>query len=252
MNALTDGFGGGMSETDVLILLSVLLAVVVVVVLAIALIDGARAAWRRSPRASRRSAPRWRASRPSTCARSSRRGQGDQRAVRHHPRRAARHRPQGRDRGGEEAAMTLWWIGNIVLLVVVVPVVVYLLHGVLRSHAEHRPERAQRSRRVTAAASEGPRRRGAAADHAGPGAQTVAGVAELRRLARRDPRRRVRGGPCPHRRSSRSSRSSLIVLALVYYLVSTILALRKITKGLDEVIGSVGEILEKSAPVNES
>ena len=27
--------------------------------------------------------------------------------------------------------MTLWWIGNIVLLVVVVPVVVYLLHGVL-------------------------------------------------------------------------------------------------------------------------
>ena len=27
--------------------------------------------------------------------------------------------------------MTLWWIGNVVLLVVVVPVVVYLLHGVL-------------------------------------------------------------------------------------------------------------------------
>ena len=27
--------------------------------------------------------------------------------------------------------MTLWWIGDIVLLVVVVPVVVYLLHGVL-------------------------------------------------------------------------------------------------------------------------
>lgn len=43
----------------------------------------------------------------------------------------------------------------------------------------------------------------------------------------------------------------LIVLALVYYLVSTIVALRAITKGLDEVIGSVGEILEKSAPVNE-
>jgi hypothetical protein len=42
----------------------------------------------------------------------------------------------------------------------------------------------------------------------------------------------------------------LIVLALVYYLVSTILQLRKITAGLDEVIGSVGEILEKSAPVN--
>jgi len=43
----------------------------------------------------------------------------------------------------------------------------------------------------------------------------------------------------------------LIVLALVYYLVSTIFALRAITNGLDEVIASVGEILEKSAPVNE-
>jgi hypothetical protein len=43
----------------------------------------------------------------------------------------------------------------------------------------------------------------------------------------------------------------LIVLALVYYLVSTIFALRKITNGLDEVIASVGEIVEKSAPVNE-
>jgi hypothetical protein len=27
--------------------------------------------------------------------------------------------------------MTLWWIGDIVLLVVVLPVVIYLLHGVL-------------------------------------------------------------------------------------------------------------------------
>jgi hypothetical protein len=42
----------------------------------------------------------------------------------------------------------------------------------------------------------------------------------------------------------------LIVLALVYYLVSTIVALRRITAGLDEVIASVGEIVEKSAPVN--
>ena len=42
-----------------------------------------------------------------------------------------------------------------------------------------------------------------------------------------------------------------IVLALVYFLVSTILELRKITAGLDEVIGGVGEIVEKSAPVNE-
>ena len=27
--------------------------------------------------------------------------------------------------------MTLWWIGNVVLLAVVLPVVVFLLHGVL-------------------------------------------------------------------------------------------------------------------------
>ena len=43
----------------------------------------------------------------------------------------------------------------------------------------------------------------------------------------------------------------LIVLALVYFLVSTILALRRITAGLDTVIAGVGEIVEKSAPVNE-
>ncbi len=43
----------------------------------------------------------------------------------------------------------------------------------------------------------------------------------------------------------------LIVLALVFYLVSVILQLRKITAGLDEVIGSVSEIVEKSAPVND-
>jgi hypothetical protein len=41
----------------------------------------------------------------------------------------------------------------------------------------------------------------------------------------------------------------LIVLALVFYLVSTILQLRKITAGLDTVIGSVSEIVQKSAPV---
>jgi hypothetical protein len=43
---------------------------------------------------------------------------------------------------------------------------------------------------------------------------------------------------------------ALIVLALVFYLVSVIVQLRKITTGLDEVIGSVGEIVQKSAPVN--
>jgi hypothetical protein len=43
----------------------------------------------------------------------------------------------------------------------------------------------------------------------------------------------------------------LIVLALVYFLVSTILELRKITSGLDEAIAGVGEIIEKSAPVGD-
>src|SRR5215211_1989987 len=42
-----------------------------------------------------------------------------------------------------------------------------------------------------------------------------------------------------------------IVLALVYYLLSTIVALRQITAGLDEAIASVAEIIEKSAPVEE-
>jgi hypothetical protein len=43
----------------------------------------------------------------------------------------------------------------------------------------------------------------------------------------------------------------LIVVALVAYLVSTIFQLKAITDGLDEVIASVGEILEKTKPVNE-
>ena len=43
----------------------------------------------------------------------------------------------------------------------------------------------------------------------------------------------------------------VIVLVLVFYLVSTIVALRQITAGLDEAIGSVKEIIEKSAPVEE-
>ncbi len=43
----------------------------------------------------------------------------------------------------------------------------------------------------------------------------------------------------------------LIVAALVYYLVSTIVALRRIAGGLDDAIAAVGEIVEKSAPVEE-
>lgn len=41
----------------------------------------------------------------------------------------------------------------------------------------------------------------------------------------------------------------LIVAALVYYLVTTIVALRRIVAGLDGAIAAVGEIVEKSAPV---
>ena len=47
--------------------------------------------------------------------------------------------------------MTLWWIGDIVLLVVVVPVVVYLLHGVLSEARGIVPS----VRRVAAAAAAG-------------------------------------------------------------------------------------------------
>jgi hypothetical protein len=43
----------------------------------------------------------------------------------------------------------------------------------------------------------------------------------------------------------------LIVLALVYYLVATIFALRQISDGLDDTISAVGEIIAKSAPVND-
>lgn len=44
---------------------------------------------------------------------------------------------------------------------------------------------------------------------------------------------------------------AIIVLVLVYFLVSTIFQLRKITNGLDDVIKSVTEIVEKTAPVND-
>ena len=43
----------------------------------------------------------------------------------------------------------------------------------------------------------------------------------------------------------------LIVAALVFYLVSVIVQLRKITGGLDVVIAHVGEIVQKSASVND-
>ena len=73
--------------------------------------------------------------------------------------------------------MTLWWIGNVVLLVVVLPVVVYLLRGVLDAAQSIVPSVegiASRGRRGL----EGPRRRPAAADHAGPGRADGRGVAD--------------------------------------------------------------------------
>ncbi len=44
---------------------------------------------------------------------------------------------------------------------------------------------------------------------------------------------------------------ALLVVVIVVYLLSTIVALRKITAGLDDAIGGVVEIIEKSAPVAE-
>jgi hypothetical protein len=43
----------------------------------------------------------------------------------------------------------------------------------------------------------------------------------------------------------------LIVAALVYYLVSTILVLSRISSGLNEAIAAVVELIEKTAPVGE-
>ena len=42
----------------------------------------------------------------------------------------------------------------------------------------------------------------------------------------------------------------LIIAAIVVFLLATILALQKITKGLDQAIHGVGGIIEKSEPVN--
>jgi hypothetical protein len=44
---------------------------------------------------------------------------------------------------------------------------------------------------------------------------------------------------------------TLIVLALVVYLLLVIVQLKRITDGLDRAIASVGEIIQKSAPVND-
>ena len=146
--------------------------------------------------------------------------------------------------------MTLWWIGNVVLLVVVLPIVVVLLNGVLQAAKAIVPT-VQGIATTAAAGSKDLDAAAAAADHAGAGHADGRGHRRLRRLARRDPRRR--GGAAHERRGRRVMILAvvLIVLALVYFLVSTIFELRKIVAGLDEVIVHVGGIVEKSAPVND-
>ena len=160
--------------------------------------------------------------------------------------------PQGRGRRREEAAMTLWWIGDVVLLLVVLPVVVYLLNGVSPAARSIVP-----SVRQIADAAAGSQDLDAAPlllttqDQV---TQTVAGVASYGGsldVILDDADRSHAALRIPAAGLVPIVAVVLIVLALVYYLVSTILALREITAGLDEVMGSVGEIIEKSAPVNE-
>ena len=139
-----------MSTHDKLVLLSVVLAVVVVAVLAVALIIVRRGLTSISANlATLGSALEDVESAAPAPARARR--QGDQRPVRHHPGRAARDRRQGGRGRGEEAAMTLWWIGDAVLLLVVLPVVIYLLRGVLEAARSIVPS----VRRVAAAANAG-------------------------------------------------------------------------------------------------
>jgi hypothetical protein len=73
--------------------------------------------------------------------------------------------------------MTLWWIGDIVLLVVVVPVVVYLLNGVLTTARSIVPS----VRRIATVAAAGSKDLDATVlllTTQEQVAQTVAGVAE--------------------------------------------------------------------------
>jgi hypothetical protein len=73
--------------------------------------------------------------------------------------------------------VTLWWIGNAVLLVVVVPVVVYLLNGVLQAARSIVPT-VDGLATVAAAASKDLAAAGMLVTTREQVAQTVAGVAE--------------------------------------------------------------------------
>ena len=73
--------------------------------------------------------------------------------------------------------MTLWWIGAIVLLVVIFPVVVFLLHGVLTASRSIVPS-VEKIATVTAAASKDLDATALLLTTQDQVARTVAGVAE--------------------------------------------------------------------------
>ena len=73
--------------------------------------------------------------------------------------------------------MILWWIGNAVLLIVVLPLVVYLLHGVLTAASSIVPS-VNEIGDVTAAASEDLDATALLLTTQDQVAQTIAGVAE--------------------------------------------------------------------------
>ena len=72
--------------------------------------------------------------------------------------------------------MTLWWIGNAVLLIVVLPLVIYLLHGVLTAARSVVPS-VTRIADVTAAASKDLDATALLLTTQDQVAQTIAGVA---------------------------------------------------------------------------
>ncbi len=72
--------------------------------------------------------------------------------------------------------MTLWWIGDVVLLVVILPVVVYLLHSVLNAARSIVPS-VQEIARVAAAGSKDLDAAALLLTTQEQVAQTVAGVA---------------------------------------------------------------------------
>ena len=88
--------------------------------------------------------------------------------------------------------MTLWWIGDVVLLLVILPVVVYLLRGVLEAARSIVPS----VRGISTVAAAGSKDLDAAALllHAGPGRADRCRGGGLRRLAGRDRRRRGGAG----------------------------------------------------------